>query len=216
MRCYRRRLNISYKDHMTNEEVRNGIQKAIGVHYDLLTMIKKRKLRWYGHISRSSGMAKTILQGTMKGEKREEDRRRDRKITSRNGREWGLEISWGQPKTENDGKVLLQRHLWCPDDLEGYGTEMRWELPLFCYQQAHYQIVYYCSATHMPITRLNTTVLLPTGPLPDCILLFCYQHAHYQTVNYCSATHITITWLYTTVLLSTGPLLDGILLFCYQ
>ena len=78
---------------MTNEEVRNGIQKAIGVHYDLLTMIKKRKLRWYGHISRSSGMAKTILQGTMKGEKREEDRRRDRKITSRNGREWGLEIS---------------------------------------------------------------------------------------------------------------------------
>ena len=22
------------------------------------------------------------------------------------------------------GKVLLQRHLWCPDDLQG--TEMRW------------------------------------------------------------------------------------------
>ena len=67
MRCYRRLLNISYNDHVTNEEVCNRIQKAIGVHDDLLTMVKKRELRCYGHISRSSGMAKTILQGTVKG-----------------------------------------------------------------------------------------------------------------------------------------------------
>ena len=70
MRCYRRLLNISYKDHVTNEEVHNRIQNAIGVHDDRLTMVKKRKLRWYGHISRSSGMAKTILQGTVKGARR--------------------------------------------------------------------------------------------------------------------------------------------------
>ena len=72
MRCYRnnrRLLNISYKDHVTNEEVHNRIQKATGVHDDL-TMVKKRKLRWYGHISRSSGKAKTILQGTVKGARR--------------------------------------------------------------------------------------------------------------------------------------------------
>ena len=30
-------------------------------------MVKKGKLRWYGHISRSSGIVKTILQGTVKG-----------------------------------------------------------------------------------------------------------------------------------------------------
>ena len=77
---------------MTNEKVHNRIQNANGVHDDLLTMVKKRKLRGYGHISRSYGMAKTILQGTVKGAKRREDRRRDGKITSRNGREWGLEI----------------------------------------------------------------------------------------------------------------------------
>ena len=35
MRCYRRFLNISYKDHVTNEGVRNRIQNAIGVHEDL-------------------------------------------------------------------------------------------------------------------------------------------------------------------------------------
>ena len=69
MRCYRRLLNISCKDHVTNEEVRNRIQNAIGMHDDL-TMVKTRKLRWYGHISRSSGMAKTVLQGTVKGARR--------------------------------------------------------------------------------------------------------------------------------------------------
>ena len=70
MRCYRRLLNISYKDHVTNEEVRNRIQNATGMHDDLPTIVKKRKLRWYGHISRCSGMAKTILQGSVKGARR--------------------------------------------------------------------------------------------------------------------------------------------------
>ena len=82
MRCYRKLLNISYKDHVTNEEVRKRIQNATGVHDDLLTMVKKWNLRWYGHILRSSGMAKTILQETVEGE---EDRRRAGKITSRKG-----------------------------------------------------------------------------------------------------------------------------------
>ena len=85
MRCYRRLLNISYKDHVTNKEVRNRIQKAIRVHDDLPTMVKKRKLRWYGHISRSSGMAKTILQGTVKGARK---RGRQKKRWEDNIKEW--------------------------------------------------------------------------------------------------------------------------------
>ena len=85
MRCYRRLLNISYKDHVTNEEVRSRIQNAIGVHDDFLSMAKKRKLRWYGHISRSSGMAKTILQGTVKGARR---RGRQKKRWEDNIKEW--------------------------------------------------------------------------------------------------------------------------------
>ena len=32
MRCYRKILHISYKDHVTNEEVRAKIQRAIGPH----------------------------------------------------------------------------------------------------------------------------------------------------------------------------------------
>ena len=49
IRCYRRILNISYKDHVTNEEVRRKIQTAIGEYDKLLTLVKKRKLRWFGH-----------------------------------------------------------------------------------------------------------------------------------------------------------------------
>ena len=64
MRCYRRILRISYKDHVTNEEVCAKIQHAIGPHEDL-TIVKTRKLQWYGHVSRSSGVANTILQGTV-------------------------------------------------------------------------------------------------------------------------------------------------------
>ena len=70
MRCYRKILHISYKDHVTNEEVRAKIQQAIGPHADLLTIVKRRKLQRYGHVSRSSGLAKTILQGTVKGGKK--------------------------------------------------------------------------------------------------------------------------------------------------
>ena len=71
MRCYSKILHISCKDHVTNEEVRPKIQQTIGPHEDLLTIVKRRKLQWYGHVSRSSGLAKTILQGTVKGGRRQ-------------------------------------------------------------------------------------------------------------------------------------------------
>ena len=50
MRCFRKILRISYKDHVTNEAVRNKIKQAIGPYDDLLTTVKKRKLKWYGHV----------------------------------------------------------------------------------------------------------------------------------------------------------------------
>ena len=89
MRCYRRLLNISYKDHVTNEEVRRKIQAAIGEYDELLTLVKKRKLRWFCHVSGSSGLAKTILQGTVKGKRKkrqtEEEVGRQYQRVDRNG-----------------------------------------------------------------------------------------------------------------------------------
>ena len=88
MRCYRRLLNISYKDRVTNEEERTKIQAAIGKYDKILTLVKNRKLRWFGHVSRSSGLAKTILQSTVKGKKKKEaDRRRGGKTISKSGQE---------------------------------------------------------------------------------------------------------------------------------
>ena len=124
MGCYRRLLNISYKDHVTNEEVRNRIQKAIGVHDDLLNMIKKRKFRWYDYISWSSGMAKTILKWTVKGARR---RVRQKKRREDNIKEWtgmGLEIPWGQRKTGKGGNVICDTPT--TSDVKGLRWDMRW------------------------------------------------------------------------------------------
>ena len=90
MRCYHKIQSISYKDHVTNEEVCAKIQQAIRPHEDLLTIVKRRKLQWYGHVSRSSGLAKTF-QGTVKGGRRQG---RQRKRWEDNIREWtGLEFA---------------------------------------------------------------------------------------------------------------------------
>ena len=102
MRCYRKIPRISYKDHVTNEEVRAKIQQAIGPHKDLLTIVKRRKLQWYCHVYRSSGLAITILQGTVKGGRRQG---RQRKRWEDNIREWtSLESGKSQRAVENREK----------------------------------------------------------------------------------------------------------------
>ena len=103
MRCYRKILHISLKDHVTNKEVHVKIQQATGPHEDLLTIIKRHKLQWYGHVSHSSGLAKTILQGTVKGGRRQG---RQSKRWEDNIREWtGLEFSKSQRAVENRQKM---------------------------------------------------------------------------------------------------------------
>ena len=119
LRCYHKILCISYKDHVTNKEVCAKIQQAIRPHKDLLTTVKRRKLQWYhGHVSRSSCLAKTILQGTVKGGRR---RGRQMKWWEDNIRKWsGLEFARSQRAVENREKwrklvgkssVVPHRHL---------------------------------------------------------------------------------------------------------
>ena len=95
-------MQLTYKDHVTNEKVRVKIQQAIGPHEDLLTIVKRHKLQWYGHVSRSSGLAKTISQGTVKGGRRQG---RQRKRWEDNIREWtDLEFAKSQKAVENREK----------------------------------------------------------------------------------------------------------------
>ena len=102
MRCYRKILRISYKDHVTNEEVRANIQQTIEPHENL-TIVKRRKLQWYGHVSRSSQWSsQTILRGTVKAGRRQD---RQRKRWEDNIREWtGLEFGKSQRAVENREK----------------------------------------------------------------------------------------------------------------
>ena len=103
MRCYLKILRISYKDHVTNEEVCAKIQQAIGPHEDLLIIVKRHKLKWYGPVSRSSDLAKTILQGTVKGGNKT-DRKRGWEIKSGNGQAWSSPSPRGQWRTGKDRK----------------------------------------------------------------------------------------------------------------
>ena len=101
IRCYRKILRLSYKDHVTNEDVYAKIQQAITPHADLLTIVKRRKLKWYGYVSRSSGLAKTILQGTVKRARR---LGRQKKMWEDNIREWaGLEFDKSQRALGKNG-----------------------------------------------------------------------------------------------------------------
>ena len=113
---------ISVGKQVTNEEARAKIQQASGLHEGLLTIVKRRKLQWYGHVYRSSGLAKNILQGAVKGGRRQG---RQRKRWEDNFRKWtGLEFAKSQRVVENREKwrklvakssVEPQRPSWLRD-----------------------------------------------------------------------------------------------------
>ena len=116
MRCFRRILNISYTEHTTNEAVHNKITAVIGPYEDLLTSIKKKKLRWYGHVARSGGLAKTIMQGTVQGGRK---RGRQKKRWEDDIKEWtGLSFTDSQRAAQDRDKwrEIVFSPRWCPND----------------------------------------------------------------------------------------------------
>jgi len=56
---------LSYKDHITNDEVRNRVRETINA-FDLLQAVRSRKLRYViEHVTRKPELAKTIQQRTV-------------------------------------------------------------------------------------------------------------------------------------------------------
>ena len=67
-----------------------------------MIIVKRHKLQWYGHVSHSSGLAKTILQGTVKGR----IQGRQRKRWEDNVKEWnGLEFAKVPEGSGEQGKM---------------------------------------------------------------------------------------------------------------
>ena len=77
---------------MTNEEVRNRIQNAIGVHDYLLTMVKKKETQMVWPHLKILKHGEDSSAGDIERSKERKTGRNNWKITSRNGQEWGLEI----------------------------------------------------------------------------------------------------------------------------
>ena len=87
MRCYRKILRISYKDHVTNQEVRAKIQRAIRPHEDLLTIVQgtvrggrrqgRQRNRWEDNIREWTGL------GFTKSQRAVETREKWRKLVAK-------------------------------------------------------------------------------------------------------------------------------------
>ena len=88
MRCFRKILGITYKDHVTNKEVRNRMTQATEPHEDLLATVKKRKLKWYSVVSRSSGFANQPCKAQCNETGKEIGKRKHGKTASENGQAW--------------------------------------------------------------------------------------------------------------------------------
>ena len=94
-------LGIPYNTHTTNEEVRRTITQHVNHYEDLLTIVKKRKLRWYGHVIRSNGLSKTVLQGTVQGK------------SGRQKKKWTDNITeWTKKTFAETQAVAHNRELW--------------------------------------------------------------------------------------------------------
>ena len=114
MRCYRKILGTSYKDHITDEEVRAKIQQAIGPHKDLLTIGQRqtavvltclpfiRSLVHQNHIARHSGRGKKTRQTEEEVVRQHQDQGIDRP-----GVQQDPEGSGEQGKMEKNGCEII-------------------------------------------------------------------------------------------------------------
>ncbi|CAH1250101.1 Hypp8767 [Branchiostoma lanceolatum] len=63
MKCMRRLVHITYHEHKTNEYVRQVVRNIVGPKEPLLATVKRRKLQWFGHVTRHDNLAKTHTAG---------------------------------------------------------------------------------------------------------------------------------------------------------
>ena len=84
-KCFRRLLNIPWHARKTNEHVLVQVTSLAGPQEPLLATVKRRKLAWFGHVTRHNSLPKTVLQGTLEGRRR---RGRQTKSWMDNIKEW--------------------------------------------------------------------------------------------------------------------------------
>ena len=112
-----------YTNHTYNDAiVRELVTQHLGRHDSLLSVAKKRKLRWFGHVVRAEAtLANTILQGTVEGTRK---RGRPKRV-------WMDEIkNWTGRNVEELLRLAENRSVWSrvvmniasPQWPHGFGT----------------------------------------------------------------------------------------------
>ena len=84
-KCLRKLLLISCLEHKTNDWLRSKINFLVGPQELLLATVKRRKLTWFGNVTRHDSLSKTILHGALESGRR---RGRQRKCWMDNIKEW--------------------------------------------------------------------------------------------------------------------------------
>ena len=64
-KCQRTLLRISFLEHEANDLVRIKINSLVGPQEPLLATTKRRKLAWFGHVTRPDSLSETVLRGTL-------------------------------------------------------------------------------------------------------------------------------------------------------
>ena len=104
-KCFRRLLGIPWQARKTNEHVLAQITLLSGPQEPLVATVKRRKLAWFGHVTRHDSLPKIILQGTLEGGRK---RGRQPKCWLDNIKEW----------TRLDSPTLLRK----AEDRSGWRT----------------------------------------------------------------------------------------------
>ena len=108
MRCFLKLLGISYRDHITNEEVKARTGNAIGPYEDLLTSVKRQKTKvvWARHTIIWTG-PDYPTRNSFKGGDEEADRGNDGETTSKSGLALNGIYYHGKPRKARSGGSWL-------------------------------------------------------------------------------------------------------------
>ena len=72
MKRYRKILRIPYTARRTNENIKDEIVQKCGKQETLLSIVKRRKIQWFGHVTRndiSLSLANIIMHGRVPGKR---------------------------------------------------------------------------------------------------------------------------------------------------
>ena len=101
---YRKLLNVDWTDRRTNESV----IRDLNTQRSLLNVIKRRKLKLFGHLTRADNLTAALLQGCIEGARR---RGRPRRRWSDDLRDW-LQLPMSQLTRAARDRRTWRRWVW--------------------------------------------------------------------------------------------------------